>query len=160
MTKLKTTPAGLPPVPAGTSEALYRELPLSTGSNEFRLKWLEVLDYRVNPITGRGRFVLYGVGQWVNHVMDWRGCNFFHGRIKGSPTFATVEEALRWAREASRSGFIAEGMRLRGHHSGEGSCLKGCEDREQLTVFFSSLKDEAKFEEALAKVSVRAGRKS
>jgi hypothetical protein len=95
-------------------------------TNLYRVSWFQVLTFRET------RFVVYGQGQWNGHIMDWAGCNFFHGRVPGSPTFATIEDAVLWLDEQARLGNLKDGMTLSGHHSGENRCLKGCDERQVL----------------------------
>jgi hypothetical protein len=102
--------------------------------NLYRLQWLQVMTYRFT------RFVLYGHGQWDGHIMDWRGCNFFHGRVPGTPLFTTAEEAVMFAEALAKARVIAEHMTLSGHHSGDLSCSKGCDDREVVTVHLNGPK--------------------
>jgi hypothetical protein len=95
-----------------------------TYNTDYDLSWLKILRFR------ESKFVVYGVGQWAYHVMDWRGCNFFHGRIPDSPTFSTPEEAVSWIAKEIKAGRIYEGKVLQGHHAGEFNCPKGCDERE------------------------------
>lgn len=106
--------------------------------NEYVLSWFQVLTFRPNIDTGESKFVVYGVGRWYRHLMDWRGCNFFHGRIPGSPTFKTIEDAVLWLDEAVKAGVLSDRMRLHGHHSGENTCPKGCDEREVIQVSINS----------------------
>lgn len=103
--------------------------------NEYSIQWFDLLTFRDS------RYCWYAHGKWVGHLMDWRGCNFHHGRVPGSPTFATIPEALRWLQTEIANGRIRRGMVFSGHHSGEGLCSKGCDDREvaHLSVFRNGL---------------------
>ena len=98
--------------------------------NEYDLQRFSLLTYRETS------YVWYGVGQWDGHIMDWRGSNFFHGRLPQSPTFKQPSEALAWLEKALDEGEYHRGMSLSGHHSGESRCSKGCDDREVVTIFF------------------------
>jgi hypothetical protein len=93
-------------------------------NNEYALRWFLLLTFREN------RVVIYGQGEWYYHIMDWRGCNHYHGRLPGSPTFKDEREAIKWLKWAVESGYYTESMRLTGHHSGESECSAGCDDRE------------------------------
>lgn len=105
-------------------------------TNLYRLEWFEVLTFRET------RFVVYGTGAWDGHLMDWAGCNFFHGRVPTSPVFKTIEEAVLWLDEQVRLGNLNTGMTLSGHHSGEYECRKGCDTREVLgPVYINSPKN-------------------
>ena len=76
------------------------------------------------------KYVLYGYGAAVGHLMDWRGGNIWHGRLPNSPVFSSEEEALNWLWNNHRR--IKTGMEmsgLPGHHAGIDSCPKGCDDR-------------------------------
>jgi len=100
-----------------------------------RLNWFQILRYRKN------KFVIYGQGQWVGHIMDWRGMNMYHGRLPKSPVFNSVEEAIEWLKFQVKHGVYYEKMELTGHHSGEFQCSMGCDDRIVIdTIFFSQLK--------------------
>ncbi len=101
-------------------------------NNEYNVKWFELMTYRDT------RYCWYGVGPWAGHLMDWRGLNFHHGRIPDSPTFATIAEAVTWLQQAADAKQVYGGMRLGGHHSGEFSCSKGCDDREVGLVYIRS----------------------
>ena len=75
--------------------------------------------------------------------MDWRGCNFFHGRLPLSPVFPNTKEALAWLKFQVGEGVYTDGMILGGHHAGEYTCSMGCNDREIYgfdSIFFHSLK--------------------
>lgn len=145
------------PVPSGTAAELHREIP-GCITNEFRLKWFELMTYKVGS-TIAARFVIYWVGKQSQHLMDWRGCNFHHGRIKGSPVFKTPMEAFDWLQRATAAGFVAEGMHLRGHHSGEYACSKGCDERELQTIFFRDLekKNAAQMMKKMKSLNIKHG---
>jgi hypothetical protein len=105
------------------------------GENRYKLRWCEVLSYRET------RCVLFGAGEWVGHVADFRGPNLFHGRIPKSPTFATVQDALAWADTAAKAGRLAVGQVLKGHYAGgEGGCSKGCTQRHVASIGLNSPK--------------------
>jgi hypothetical protein len=75
--------------------------------------------------------------------MNWRGCNFFHGRLPLSPTFYTEDEAIEWLRFQVKGGAYYKGMILTGHHAGESLCMKGCDDRMvDDWINFSNLKED------------------
>lgn len=102
----------------------------------YNLDWFEFMKYRENETTCKYKVVVYGHGQWFLHMMDWRGCNFWHGRLPGSPVFNNEAEAFEWLRAAVKKGAFTKGMELKGHHSGEYECGQGCDSRELGTVFF------------------------
>jgi hypothetical protein len=135
----------LPPVPEEPmEEAGMTNWSVYSYEQGYTLAWLEVLTYH------RKRFVLYGVGQWVGHIMDWRGCNFHHGRLPGTPVFDSKDDAVRWARLAVVAKWLYEGAHLSGHHAGEYRCPKGCTARSVATVHFSDLASDDKTEQYLA----------
>ena len=101
---------------------------MSHSDARYCLSWFEILTYR------RERYVLYGVGQWYNHMLDWLGMNYYHGRLPGSPVFDTVKDAETWLRFQVKHEAYKDGMTLPGHHSGEYTCSKGCSDREVKTI--------------------------
>ena len=100
--------------------------------NEYFLTWFELLTFREK------RYCWYGIGQWVGHMIDWRGCNFFHGRIPDSPTFANTLEAMEWLQKAVDDGEIYKSISFSGHHAGYRSCRKGCDSRRIADVSFSN----------------------
>lgn len=102
-------------------------------SKGYDLQWFQVMTFR------KTRFVLYGEGQWEDHIMDWQGCNYWHGRIPESPVFDSVDQAVEWARSAVAEGKLERGMILPGHHSGVQLCSKGCSAREAKAVYFADL---------------------
>ena len=95
-------------------------------SNRYYVKWFEVRTYRSSG------FVIYGVGQWSGHIMDWRGCNFYHGRLPGSPVFHDLTVLMDWMEFQIRNGVYSDGMELSGHHSGENECSTCGKDREEV----------------------------
>ena len=100
---------------------------------EYSLQWFSFLSFHKDKI------VIYGVGQWVDHLMDWAGCNFHHGRI--GPVFKNVIEAYFWLRKEVKEGRITERMTLRGHHSGEYECPHGCGERMIVDcIYFDAVK--------------------
>lgn len=107
-------------------------------TNIYNLEWFQVLTFRENLDTGACSFVVYGEGKHEGHLMDWRGCNFFHGRIPGSPTFKTFADAVLWLDRAMAADVLHRGMDLSGHHAGENECRKGCAEREVATIFINS----------------------
>ena len=112
-------------------------------SGLYSLSWFMLMKFREKSY-GVYKVVLYGHGQWVDHIMDWAGCNFHHGRLPDSPVFANEVEAVKWLLAEVEKGTYKEKMTLTGHHSGEHSCRKGCSDREivGLNAMFFSQKDE------------------
>lgn len=120
------------------TRALLDEGPDPYQSNVYRLEWFQVLTFRENLDTGACSFVVYGQGKHHHHLMDWRGCNFFHGRIPGSPTFKTFSDAVLWLDRAVADGILVRRIELTGHHAGENECLKGCADREVATIFINT----------------------
>jgi len=52
------------------------------------------LDFRYN----NPRYVVYGLGQEDNHVMDWAGCNFHRARVPDGGPFKTFAEAKKFIR--------------------------------------------------------------
>lgn len=102
--------------------------------NIYNLKWFELLTYREK------RYCWYGVGQWWLHLMDWRGCNYYHGRLPNSPVFDTIPEAVYWLKTAVNNGDYYTGMSLHGHSSGESYCPNGCDDREVATIYIHGYK--------------------
>jgi hypothetical protein len=44
------------------------------------------------------RYVVYAVGQWDNHIMDWLGGNYRRTKVPGQPKFTSLKEATTWAR--------------------------------------------------------------
>ena len=98
--------------------------------NIYCLEWFELMKYREKY------FVIYGVGQWWNHLMDWRGCNFYHGRLPKSPVFESEEDAKKWLKFQVENGVYQEKMELTGHHDGD-PCLRGCRKRELETIYFT-----------------------
>lgn len=87
--------------------------------NTFYLRWFELMRYHEE------KFVWFGVGQWSSHIMDWRGCNFWHSRLPKSPIFGDPEEAIDWLYFQVEHGVYKHGMELHGHHSGDPDC-KSC----------------------------------
>jgi len=107
--------------------------------NTYDLAWFELMRFH------KTKFVWYGVGQWSCHVMDWRGCNFWHGRLPKSPVFENPKDAVEWLYFQVENGAYKDGMELAGHHTSDPHCKK-CnpptewlfEQREtNLTVYFS-----------------------
>jgi len=96
-------------------------------SNVYKLAWFQVLTYHTKG------FVVYGHGQWTGHLMDWRGCNFMHGRIPGSQVFSTIEDAVEWLRVQVRDGKLKCDQEFAGHHSGGRQCSRGCDERQVRT---------------------------
>lgn len=96
--------------------------------SDYDLDWFLLMTYRETS------YVWYGVGKWSYHLMDWRGCNFHHGRIP-SPVFKQPSEAMKWLIETVDGGRLREGMQLSGHHAGEFACSKGCDRREVGLVY-------------------------
>lgn len=103
-------------------------------SNSYTVSWFDILTYR------NGKYVVYGEGHWIGHVMDWRGGNFFHGRLPNSPVFDTEADARAWLRQRVLAGDLNEGDEFTGHHSGgDYGCSKNCDDRHVATVHFAEL---------------------
>lgn len=100
-----------------------------TQDNVYNLEWFEIMTYRGT------KYVLHGVGQHYMHIMDWRGCNFFHGRLPFSPVFPTIRDALRWLWATWKRGYWQEKTELIGCHSSPNRCY----DRECLTIHMSTL---------------------
>ena len=99
--------------------------------NFYRLSWFELMSFRENKV------VIFGIGHWTYHLMDWRGCNFYHGRLPKSPVFKNVGEAKEWLKFQIENGVYHQGMELCGHHAGgDQGCLRGCRERELETVYF------------------------
>ena len=92
--------------------------------NSYKLDWFQLMTYH------RRRVVIYGYGPWYYHVMDWLGMNIFHGRLVDSPVFDDVVSALEWLKTKVDDGTYHKGTVMTGHHAGEHSCSKGCDDRE------------------------------
>ena len=123
-------------------------------SHIYTLKWFSLLRFRAKSYHDY-KVVIYGVGQEHNHVMDWAGCNYHHGRLPDSPVFPDEESAIKWLIEAVEKGTYKEGASFTGHHSGEHFCSKGCNDREISgfdSVFFSSINREHDRKRLLEKV--------
>jgi hypothetical protein len=93
--------------------------------NEYIVKWFELMPFH------QDKFVIYGVGRWLYHIMDWRGCNFYHGRLPLSPVFNSEEEAGKWLIENKD---VYKGMTLRGHSMGEYKCST-CKDKKEIKTF-------------------------
>lgn len=92
--------------------------------NTYNLSWFELMRFHED------KYVWFGVGHWSSHIMDWRGCNFWHGRLPKSPVFADPKEAIDWLYFQVENGAYKDGMELRGHHSGEDSRCKVCNKKE------------------------------
>ena len=90
--------------------------------NYYTLDWFELLTYRGDKI------VVYGFGHHYQHMMNWSGCNFWHGRMCTQP-FNTTGEALDWIHEKVSCGEITKGMQLPGHFHGDNDCVRGCSER-------------------------------
>ncbi len=101
---------------------------VDAADSRYTLNWFEILTYY------KTRFVIYGTGPWHNHLMDWLGMNYYHGRLPGSPVFDSVKDAKVWLKFQIKHGAYAKDMTLPGHHAGEHVCSKGCFDREVETV--------------------------
>ena len=43
------------------------------------------------------RYVVYAVGEWDGHMMDWMGCNLRRCKAPNQPKFSTLKEATEWA---------------------------------------------------------------
>jgi len=84
--------------------------------NTYYLQWFELMRCHEE------KFVWFGVGQWSSHIMDWRGCNFWHSRLPKSPVFADPKEAINWLYYQVENGVYKDGMELGGHHMGENRC--------------------------------------
>jgi len=100
-------------------------------SNEYNLSWFELMKYHERK-NGTYRVVIYGVGHWINHIMDWAGCNFFHGRLPNSPIFDTPAAAAHWLKdvwEPNQNDYLNSDGGYSGHHAGAYKCLKGCNQR-------------------------------
>jgi len=100
-------------------------------SNDYALDWFAILTYH------KTKYVIYGVGQWWYHSIDWRGMNCFHGRLPDSLVFDSLVSAEEWLKQEIKEGTYHKGMQLSGHHAGLYHCLKGCDDREIKTIHFS-----------------------
>lgn len=112
-------------------------------SGLYSLQWFEFLKFREKSY-GIYKVVIYGVGKWVDHMMDWAGCNFHHGRLPDSPVFANEVEAAKWLKAEVEKGTYKENTTLTGHHSGEHMCRKGCSERTISGLphyFFSSVEE-------------------
>jgi hypothetical protein len=66
------------------------------------------------------RYVVYAVGQWGNHMMDWHGGNYRRTKVPGQPKFTSLKEAAKWARdhyeEFERSVSGIEGSHISEHN--------------------------------------------
>lgn len=110
----------------------------------YKLEWFELMGFYED------RVVIFGVGHWSYHIMDWLGCNFWHGRLPKSPIFDSVEDARDWLIFQVKMGVYYDGMELRGHHSGDPHCRQCNRDETKpkreldITIFFSEIKKEKK----------------
>jgi hypothetical protein len=43
------------------------------------------------------KFVVYAVGQWDGHIMDWEGMNCRRTKVPDQPKFYSLKEARAWA---------------------------------------------------------------
>jgi len=91
-----------------------------SGDTGYNLSWFELMRYRGD------KFVWYGVGQFYRHLMNWRGCNVWHGRLPKSPVFGSVKEACEWLWYQVRNKVYYEGMHLKGHFCGDEGHCKAC----------------------------------
>lgn len=105
------------------------ELPYASHVNTYYLSWFELMRYHED------KFVWFGVGQWSSHIMDWRGCNFWHGRLPKSPIFKTGKEAIAWLFVQIKGGIYTDGMELNGHHMGDDGRCKNCNKDESDWIF-------------------------
>lgn len=92
--------------------------------NTYNLSWFELMRFHED------KYVWFGVGQWSCHIMDWRGCNFWHGRLPKSPAFSDPKEAIDWLYFQVENGAYKDTMELRGHHSGEATCCVYCNKKD------------------------------
>lgn len=99
----------------------------------FYLEWFEIKSTR----DFSDKYVVFGIGQWRGHIMNWRGCNHWEKKLtKGVKPFNSIEDAENWIKEKVKSGDFKERMYIDGgYHTGEPT------DREVKTVFFSKLRD-------------------
>jgi len=44
------------------------------------------------------KYVVYVVGKWTYHVMDWAGCNFRRIKAPNQPVFKKIADAVTWAK--------------------------------------------------------------
>lgn len=98
--------------------------------NTYYLSWFELLRYHEE------KFVWFGVGQWSSHMMDWRGCNYWHSRLPKSPIFADAKEAIDWLYYQVENGIYKNGMELSGHHAGENRCKVCNKPETEMTSFW------------------------
>lgn len=96
--------------------------------NTYYLQWFELMRFHEE------KCVWFGVGQWSSHIMDWRGCNFWHGRLPKSPVFDNLKEAIDWLYFQVENGAYKDGMKLNGHHSGDPDC-KSCNKGKSNWIF-------------------------
>ncbi len=109
--------------------------PLSNSG--FYLTWFTIR--YTSLMSEKERYVIFGEGKWIYHVMDWRGCNFWQKKLSPHP-FDSVEEAKNWLREAVSAELLWERMMIRG-----GSFLNDSgSDKEVETVYFAEFGQEAK----------------
>jgi len=45
------------------------------------------------------KYTVYLVGQWDDHIMDWRGCNFRRVKAPAQPIFTKISDAVNWAKK-------------------------------------------------------------
>lgn len=103
----------------------------------YKIAWFQIKSYHDNflyrdddEMDDPVQCVVYGTGAHEDHIMDWSGMNYHHGRIPGSPVFKSEEDARAWIIEQCQSGAINSGDIFPGHHSGEYDCCQpGCEER-------------------------------
>jgi len=74
----------------------------------FYLDWLVIRTTRREYVgNNEPKYVVYGVGQWNGHIMDWRGCNFWEKKLSGGvKPFKTVEEAKQWIQSQIDNGTL------------------------------------------------------
>jgi len=58
-----------------------------------------IFDYEVVADTRckRPRYVVYLIGKWDYHLMDWAGCNFRRIKAPNQPKFIKITDAINWA---------------------------------------------------------------
>jgi len=124
-------------------EKKYKVIDLSAycpSEYAYNLSWFELLSFHED------RIVIFGMGHWEHHIMDWLGCNYWHGRLPKSPIFDSVKDAKDWLKFQVNMGVYYDGMTLSGHHAGNSHCRQCNRDETKpkrelnITIYFSGLK--------------------
>ena len=79
----------------------------------FSLSWFEIRSTRRNYYTDNIHYNVFAVGKWAGHIMDWRGCNFWHKKVNDR-YFKSISEAFDWIQGQLDNGTFSDNMTIDG----------------------------------------------